>query len=152
MWDSTQCVSAARRVAEMAPRVNEVAARLRRDGALIVHAPAGCMDFYAGTAGRERARHAPRVSSPAPVDWQDWDGSREAPLPPALADDTPCSCEPGAPCTVGGPPYPWKHQIDSIEIAPTDAITDDGHELLALLAQDAIEDVVVMGVHLNRCV
>ena len=43
MWDSTQCVSAARRVVEMAPRVNEVVARLRRDDALIVHAPAGCI-------------------------------------------------------------------------------------------------------------
>jgi len=55
MWDTTQCVSAARRVAEMAPRVNKVAARLRRDGALIVHAPGGCMDYYAGTPARERA-------------------------------------------------------------------------------------------------
>jgi hypothetical protein len=36
MWDATHCVSAARRVVEMAPRVNEVAARLRQDGALIV--------------------------------------------------------------------------------------------------------------------
>ena len=49
MWDRIQCVSAARRVAEMAPHVDELARRLRRDGALIVHAPAGCMDFYAGT-------------------------------------------------------------------------------------------------------
>jgi nicotinamidase-related amidase len=152
MWDTTQCASAARRVVELAPRVNEVATRLRRDGALIVHAPAGCMDFYAGTAARERARQATPVLSPVPVDWQDWNESRESPLPASLADDTPCSCEPGAPCTKGGPPYPWTHQIDSIEISSTDAVTDDGGELLALLEQRAIEDVVVMGVHLNRCV
>ena len=152
MWDTTQCVSAARRVAEMAPRVNEVVARLRHDGALIVHAPAGCMDFYAGSPARERARQAPPVSSPVPVDWHDWDESRESPLPAALADDTPCSCEPGESCTKGGPPYPWTHQIDSIEISSIDAITDDGAELLALLEQRDIEDVVVMGVHLNRCV
>ncbi|NOT07978.1 MAG: hypothetical protein HOP28_07210 [Gemmatimonadales bacterium] len=55
MWDAAQCVSAARRVAEMSPRVNEVAARLRQGGALIVHAPAGCMEYYAGTPARERA-------------------------------------------------------------------------------------------------
>jgi nicotinamidase-related amidase len=152
MWDKTQCVSAARRVVEMAPRVNEVAARLRRDGAVIVHAPAGCMDYYAGTAARERARHAPRVPSPAPVDWNDWDASRESPLPSALAEDTSCSCEPGEPCTVAGTPIPWTHQIDSIEISSADAVTDDGEELLALLEQGGIEDVVVMGVHLNRCV
>jgi len=152
MWDTTQCVSAARRVVEMAPRVNEVAARLRHDGALIVHAPAGCMEYYAGTPPRERARRAPQVQSPVPVDWNDWDASRESPLPPTLADDTPCSCEPGEPCTQGGPPYPWTHQIDSIEIASCDAVTDDGGELLALLEHGEIEHVVVMGVHLNRCV
>jgi nicotinamidase-related amidase len=152
MWDSTHCVSAARRVVEMAPRINEVAARLRREGALIVHAPAGCMEYYAGTAARERAQQAPAVVSPVPVDWHDWDESREAPLPTALADDTPCSCEPGEPCTQGGAPYPWTHQINSIEISSTDAITDDGHELLSLLEERRIDDVVVMGVHLNRCV
>jgi nicotinamidase-related amidase len=152
MWDTTQCVSAARRVAEMAPRVNDVAARLRRNSALIVHAPAGCMDFYEGAAARERARQAPRVHSPVAIDWNDWDASRESPLPSALAEDTPCSCESAEPCTEGGPPYPWTHQIESIEIAPTDAITDDGGELLALLEQREIEDVVVMGVHMNRCV
>jgi nicotinamidase-related amidase len=152
MWDTTQCVSAARRVVAMAPRIDEVAARLRQDGALIVHAPAGCMEYYAGTPARERARRAPPVQSPAPVDWHDWDPARESPLPPALADDTPCSCEPGEPCTTGGPPYPWTHQIASIGIASTDAITDDGDELLALLEERGIEDVVVMGVHANRCV
>lgn len=152
MWDTTQCVSAARRVIEMAPRINEVVTRLRAEGALIVHAPAGCMDYYAGTPPRERARQAPRVQSAVPVGWQDWDASREAPLPAALADDTPCSCEPGEPCTEGGPPYPWTHQIESIVVASADAITDDGNELLGLLEQRGMEDVVVMGVHLNRCV
>jgi nicotinamidase-related amidase len=152
MWDTTQCVSAARRVAEMAPRVNEVVARLRQDGALIVHAPAGCMEYYAGTPARERARRAPAAHSPVPVDWRAWDAAREAPLPPTLSDDTPCSCEPGEPCTKGGPPYPWTHQIESIEISQVDAVTDDGNELLALLAERGIEDVVVMGVHANRCV
>jgi nicotinamidase-related amidase len=152
MWDKTHCVSAARRAAEMAPRVNEVAARLRRDGALIVHAPAGCMGYYAGTTARERVRQAPPVKSPVSVDWNDWDASRESPLPPALADETPCSCEPGEPCTDGGPPCPWTRQIQSIEVSSRDAVTDDGEELLALLEERGIEDVVVTGVHANRCV
>src|SRR5688500_11794570 len=94
MWDATQCVSAARRRAERAPRLIAGAARLRRAGALIVHAPAGCMEYYAGTPARERARRAARVPSPVPIDWHGWDASREAALPPALADDTACSCEP----------------------------------------------------------
>ena len=152
MWDTTQCVSAARRVVEMAPRMNEVISRLRRDGALVVHAPAGCMAYYAGTPARERALRAPRVRSPVPIDWNEWDPSREAPLPAALADDTPCSCAPGPRCTEGGPPYPWTHQIDAIDVEPTDAVTESGDELLALLTARAIDDVIVMGVHLNRCV
>ena len=152
MWNTTHCVSAARRVHEMAPRVNEVAARLREDGALIVHAPAGCVDYYAGTPARDRAERVTPVVSPVPVDWHDLDAAREPPLPPTLADDTPCSCEPGEPCTTGEPPYPWTHQIDSIEIAASDAVTDDGNELLALLEEGGIRDVVVMGVHANRCV
>lgn len=152
MWNTTQCVSAARRVVDMAPRVNEVAARLREDGALIVHAPGGCMEYYAGTPARERAQRAVPAASPVPVDWHDWDAAREPPLPPPLADDTPCSCEPGEPCTMGGPPYPWTHQIESIEIAPADAVTDDGNELFALLEGRGIQDVVIMGVHANRCV
>lgn len=152
MWDTMQCVSAAQRVVGLAQRINTVVTRLREDGAFIVHAPAGCMDFYTGTAARERARQAPPVLSAVPVGWNDRDASREPPLPTALADDTPCSCEPGEPCTEGGPPYPWTHQIESIEIAPTDAVTDDGLELLALLEERGIEDVVLMGVHANRCV
>jgi hypothetical protein len=110
------------------------------------------MEYYAGTPARERARRAPRVQSPVPIDWNEWDSVRESPLPMALADDTPCSCEPGQPCTDGGGPPTWTRQIESIEIAPVDAVTDDGEELLALLEERAIEDVVVMGVHLNRCV
>lgn len=152
MWDRMQCTSAAGRVAEMAGRVNEVVGQLRRDGALIVHAPAGCMEFYSGSPARERARRAPPVPSPVPVGWNDRDPAREAPLPEALADDTVCSCEPGEPCTEGGAPYPWTRQIESIEVSAVDAITDDGHELLALLEQERIEDVLVMGVHSNRCV
>jgi nicotinamidase-related amidase len=151
MWDSTQCVSAARRVSDMAPRINDVAARLREDGALIIHAPAGCMEYYADTRARQRAQRAPPVQSRVPIDWNEWDPKREPPLPPALADDTPCSCEPGDPCTQGGPPYPWTHQIDAIEIAPVDAVTDSGEELLALLEERGIDDVVVTGVHANRC-
>jgi hypothetical protein len=95
----------------------------------------------------------PRVRSPVPIDWNDRDASREAPLPPSLADDTPCSCEPGPPpCTTGGPPYPWTRQVETIEVAPVDAVTDSGEELLALLEARGIDDVVVTGVHANRCV
>jgi hypothetical protein len=48
MWDAHHCVSATHRVASLAPRVDAVAAALRANGALIIHAPSGCMEYYGG--------------------------------------------------------------------------------------------------------
>lgn len=152
MWDAHHCVSAARRVAEMAPCMNEVIAGLRRQGALIVHAPGGCMDFYAGTPARLRALQAPRVESPLPVDWNGWDQDRESGLPSTVTDPGPCSCDSAEPCGDGTPPYPWTRQIPSIGIDDEDAVSDDGGELFNLLEERHIRDVVVMGVHTNICV
>ena len=152
MWDTTNCVSAARRVTELAPRVNEVAETLRSAGALIVHAPAGCMGSYKGTAARARALSAPRVATSVVIDWNDPNPTREPPLPPSLSDDVSCSCASDTPCGPGGPPYPWSRQIESIEVAADDAVTDDGAELFGLLHQRGITDVLVVGVHTNRCV
>ncbi|HEX8694004.1 MAG TPA: hypothetical protein VF746_16395 [Longimicrobium sp.] len=152
MWDAHHCVSAARRVAEMAPRMNAVVSALRARGALIIHAPAGCADFYDGTPARMRALQAPRAEAPVPIDWNDWNPDREAALPPALAEPGPCSCDSAEPCCEAGPPYPWTRQVASIDIAPEDAVSDSGQEVFNLLAQRGIEDVVVMGVHANVCV
>lgn len=107
MWDAHHCVSAARRVAEMAPRMNEVVAGLRGQGALIVHAPAGCMDFYRGTPARLRAIQAPRAESPAPIDWNGWEHEPDAALPETLTAPGPCSCDSPEPCGDARPPYPW---------------------------------------------
>jgi nicotinamidase-related amidase len=152
MWDAHHCRSAARRVAEMAPRMNRVVASLRAGGALIVHAPSGCMDFYAGTPQRWRAARAPHAKAPRSIDWNDPDPAREGPLPATFVEPGPCSCDSPDPCCAAGPPYPWTRQIDSIEVAREDAVTDDGQELFDLLEERGIEDVVVMGVHTNLCV
>jgi nicotinamidase-related amidase len=152
MWDAHHCVSAADRVAEMAPRMNEVVAGLRAQGALIIHAPGGCADFYRATPARLRAIRAPRAKLPGPVDWNGWDPARESELPLALTDPGRCSCDSADPCARAGPPYPWTRQISTIDIAPEDAITDDGAEVFNLLEERDIADVVVMGVHTNICV
>jgi hypothetical protein len=39
-----------------------------------------------------------------------------------------------------------------IEVAPEDAMSDDGREVFNLLEHGGIENVVVMGVHTNVCV
>jgi nicotinamidase-related amidase len=152
MWDAHHCVSAAARVAEIAPRMNEVIAGLRAQGALVVHAPAGCMDFYRGSPARLRAARAPRRVPPVPIDWNDRDEARESALPATLTGPAPCSCDSAEPCGKGGPPYPWTRQIAAIDIASEDAVSDDGAELFNLLEQRGIVDVVVMGVHANMCV
>ena len=152
MWDTHHCRSAAGRVTEMAPRMNEAVSSLRALGALIVHAPGGCMDFYQGSPARLRAEGAPKVPSPVPVDWNPWNPAHEGELPKRLAAPGGCSCESGEPCGDGGPPYPWTRQIDTVRIEDADAVTDDGEEVFALLVDRAIEDVIVMGVHTNICV
>lgn len=152
MWDAHHCLSAARRVREMAPRMDEVVAGLRARGALVVHAPAGCMDFYRGTPARRRAQEAPHAPAPVPFDWNDWEDDEMAALPATLGDPGPCSCSSGEPCGDGRPPYPWTRQTPLINVRDGDAVTDDGQEVYNLLQERGIDDVVVMGVHTNVCV
>jgi len=152
MWDTTNCVSAQRRVEELAVRMNAVLAVLRARGTLVVHAPAGCMEFYRGHAGRLVAQAAVHVPAAVPIDWNDWEPDELTALPPSLTDPGPCSCDESPPCTEGCPPYPWTRQIPLLTIGHGDAITDDGQELFNLLAQRGIADVILMGVHTNLCV
>jgi nicotinamidase-related amidase len=49
MWDAHHCVSAARRVDQMAPRMNEVVRALRDRGALVIHASRTKPDFALGS-------------------------------------------------------------------------------------------------------
>ena len=152
MWDHHHCVSAERRTAEMAPRIDEVAAALREQGELVVHAPAGCVDFYRDHPARLRALRAPHAPAPCPIDWNGWEDEGESGLPATLTGPGPCSCASPQPCGDASPPYPWTRQTPRIGIAPEDAVTDSGQELFNLLEQRGIEDVVVMGVHTNICV
>src|SRR5688572_12554323 len=55
MWDQHWCKGATERVAEMAPRMNEVVTAARKRGMFIVHAPSETMDFYKDTPQRKRA-------------------------------------------------------------------------------------------------
>jgi hypothetical protein len=120
-------------------------------GAFIIHAPSTCMDFYREAPGRRRAMAVPYAEAPLAFDWRGWDPAREAPLPMAVTDSEPCSCDSPEPC-YAGTPHPGSRQIASIEIAEEDAISDDGQEIFNLLKDRDIDLVVLMGVHANRCV
>ncbi len=86
MWDATNCVSAQRRVEALALRMNVVLAALRAAGALIVHAPAGCMDFYRDHPARVRAHTAPYAATAVAIDWNEWSPDELATLPVSLTD------------------------------------------------------------------
>src|SRR5829696_3073099 len=82
MWNQHWCKGATERVAEMAPRMNEVVKKARAQGVFIIHAPSETMKFYEGTLARKRAQAAPHV--PPKVALQRWnriDPARETALP-----------------------------------------------------------------------
>jgi nicotinamidase-related amidase len=154
MWDDHWCRGAAQRVVELAGPLNEVAHALRDRGALIIHAPSTCVDFYKDTPQRRRAQVAPFAKTPVPLSqatrwgtkWCWPDKSREPDLP---IDDSDMGCDCATKCEIAAP---WTRQIAAIDIEPPDAISDDGQEVYNLLALRGIDHVLIAGVHLNMCV
>jgi nicotinamidase-related amidase len=146
MWNQHWCKGATERVAEMAPRMNEMVARLRDKGVLIIHCPSDTMKFYENSPGRILAQAAPKVSAKVPLKgWCSLDSTKEPALP---IDDSDGGCDDQPRCKEGSP---WKRQIETIEIKPGDAITDSS-EAYNLMVQRGITNVLVMGVHQNMCV
>ena len=66
MWDRHWCRGATGRVAELAPRIDEFVDAARALGAVIVHAPRGTPDAYAGSPQPERTRGAPWAATEIP--------------------------------------------------------------------------------------
>jgi len=146
MWDDHHCKGAARRVAEMAPRMNQVVHAARDRGVLIIHCPSGCMDKYGGTPMRKLAQQAPPVKTEIPLQrWCHLDPESEAALP---IDDSDGGCDCWPRCPTG---RAWTRQNEAIDIVDGDAITDSA-EAYYLMRQRGIENVIVMGVHTNMCV
>jgi type 1 glutamine amidotransferase/nicotinamidase-related amidase len=148
MWDQHTCAGATRRVAEMAPRMNDLVTKAREQGVFIIHCPSDTMKFYEGTPQRKLAQAAPKVETAIPLQrWCHLDKTKEAPLP---IDDSDGGCDTDAPWPKGAP-YPWTRQIATLEIHEGDAVTDSA-EAFHLMRQRGITNVLVMGVHLNMCV
>jgi nicotinamidase-related amidase len=155
MWDDHWCKSAAERVEEMAPALNETVKTARMMGLFVIHAPSSVVDFYKDTPQRKLARNSPFAKTPVKLStsprwgtaWCWTDGKREGVLP--IDDsDMGCSCK-GRKCEIR---EAWKRQNKLIEIVEGDALTDDGQETYNLLAERKIENVILCGVHLNMCV
>lgn len=163
MWDLHHCRNAVIREKEMAPRMNEVLEKARAAGVLVIHAPSGCMAAYEGTPARERARSAPSAVW-IPDEMGSW--CRQVPAEETAVypidqsdggeDDDPAEHaawakeleEKGL-----NPRAPWTRQIELLRIdQDKDAISDDGVEIWNLLDSRRIDQVILMGVHVNMCV
>jgi nicotinamidase-related amidase len=151
MWDSHTCKGAARRVAEMAPKVDAFVSAARARGVFIVHAPSDVMKFYEGTPQRRLAQSAPAAKPPMPIRSRELMPEREGSLP--IDDSDWCDCRPK--CDIQAARangWPWTRQIAAIRIAPEDAVSDQGQEIYNLFEQRGIKNVVLCGVHTNICV
>ena len=155
MWDDHWCKSAARRVGEMAPSLNDTVKTAREKGIFIIHAPSSVVDFYKDTPQRKLAQNAPFAKAPIRLStsprwgtaWCWTDGKHEGVLP--IDDsDMGCSCQ-GKKCEIR---EAWKRQNKLIEMFEGDALTDNGQETYNLLAERKIDNVILCGVHLNMCV
>lgn len=154
MWDQHWCKSAAARVSELAGPMNLMLKAARARGVFIIHAPSTCTGFYRNTPQRQRALNASFAKTPVPLAaserwgtaWNWPDPKREGVLP---IDDSDMGCDCQTKCEIRSP---WTRQIAAIDIAPADAITDNGQETWNLLTQHQIDNVILCGVHLNMCV
>lgn len=163
MWDLHHCKNAVVREGEMAPRMNEVLEKARSAGFLIIHAPSSCMPAYEGTRARERAKTAPaapRIPNQI-AEWCTKIPSEETAVYPLDQSDGGEDDDPdehakwAAELAAKGldPKAPWTKQIDVLRIdQEKDAISDSGLEIWNLLESRNIDNVILMGVHLNMCV
>lgn len=153
MWDEHWCESATQRVGELAPHMNEVVKEARNLGITIIHAPSGTMDTYADYPQRKKAQEIAFHQAPEGFEIENWcylDPNMEDSLP---IDDTDGGCD--KPCADGQPckeRTAWTSQISELEIFDADFITDRGQEVYNLIMDRGIENIIVMGVHINMCI
>lgn len=155
MWDDHWCKSAAARVVELAGPMNELLKKARQQGVFIIHAPSSVTGFYQDTPQRRRAQTAPFAQTPVPLATAErwgtawcWTDAKHEGVLPIDDSDMGCSCT-GKKCTIR---EAWTRQIATLELAPEDALTDNGQETWNLLTARGIDHVILCGVHLNMCV
>ena len=155
MWDDHWCKSAAARVVELAGPMNQMLKQARQQGVFIIHAPSSVTGFYRDTPQRRRAQNAPFAKTPVPLATAErwgtawcWTDAKHEGVLPIDDSDMGCSCT-GQKCTIR---EAWTRQIATLELAPEDALTDNGQETWNLLTERGIDHVILCGVHLNMCV
>ncbi len=154
MWAEHPCKLAEARVAQMAPRMNEILSLARDHGVAIIHAPSSSMKHYDGTAFRERMKSARRSDPPVPIQrWCYLNPKQESPLP--IVDDVVRADGAVSGCDDPNPiahPNHDRHEHPAIKTIGYDGVSDDGQEIFNFLEQEGRKNVVLMGVHTNMCV
>ena len=149
MWDQHWCKGATKRVAELAPRINDFVNNSRSNGVLIVHAPSGVVNYYKNHPARKSVLKALQAKN-IPKDMGEWckiiEGEDQSKWPIDQSDGG-CDCEPM--CQHGSP---WQKQIDIIKINKNDVISDSGIEIWNMFEERGIKNVILVGVHTNMCV
>jgi nicotinamidase-related amidase len=162
MWDAHHCLNAVRREEEMVPVMNRVLEKARGQGVFIIHAPSGCMEPYKDHPARKRAQGAPKADN-LPKDIDSWcykipaeeKGTYPIDQSDGGEDDDPKEhAEWAAQLQAKGlnPKAPWKAQHAGLKIHDGDAISDSGVEIWNLLQQRGIDNIILLGVHVNMCV
>ena len=146
MWDEHWCKGATSRVAEMAPLMNNVVSMARDKGALIVHAPSDCMDYYKNHPGRKLAKKYKNKTVEKKLGEGKLTCEPDQEWPFKLIAD---GCDDSPICTNR---KAWTKQIDTIEILEGDAITDSGVEAGSLFMKRGVKNIILLGVHTNMCV
>lgn len=150
MWDTHTCGMSAQRVALMAPRMNQVVSAARSLGVMIIHSPSDTMKYYEGTPWRERMRNSPTAASPFPIINRCPRVPQEESAFPI--DDSAGGCDDPIVKPETGPPYPWTREHPAIDIVGFDGVSESGQEIYNFCKQEAIDKIVLMGVHTNICI
>lgn len=163
VWDSHTCANAVLRLEEFVPRLNETVNRLRKQGAVVIHAPSGCMDHYSSHPARKRAESCP-VAAQLPAEIGKWcyqipseeQGTYPIDQTDGGNDDTAEQKEKWLQHLQAegrNPKSPWQKQHTGIRIDDAqDYISDRGEEVWSILEQHQIRNVILAGVHTNMCV
>jgi type 1 glutamine amidotransferase/nicotinamidase-related amidase len=143
--------------------MDEVLKNARERGMVVIHAPSECMDSYSGHPARQRALSTPKSAS-LPIEIGTWcykipseeQGTYPIDQTDGGEDDDLAEHQIWATRLKAlgrNPKAPWKSQTARLSIDPSvDYISDNGEEIWSILEDRKIDNVILMGVHLNMCV
>jgi nicotinamidase-related amidase len=137
MWDKHWCKSATRQVDGLVEKMGPLLEVARQRGMQIIHAASETMEFYKSAPQRKRMLAVGKLEPPL----DRWD----PPLP--IDDQRGCCCD-----TNDCAGKAWTSEHAGLRMDAADVISDSGAEIYSFLRDRGIRNLLVMGVHSNRCV